>query len=60
VQLVIDLDPESGQRSIGAIHNGKMPVVIHDSVLQWLNHLVVLREVYNGKDVDSLFWSEAA
>jgi hypothetical protein len=57
MRLIIDIDPETNHHSVTA-ENGSMPYVINDSVNRMIQHLAILREIYNGKDVDSLFFCD--
>lgn len=53
--VTIEIDPESDKRTITAVTGGSIPVVVHDSVERMVDHMVVLRELHHGIDVDVLF-----
>jgi hypothetical protein len=60
MRIVIEIDPHSHSRSVTAESTGLVPAIVHDSVNRMADQLIILHEIYHGKDVDTLFFSDSA
>jgi hypothetical protein len=58
LRLIIEIDQESNTHKVTA-ENGDMPFVINGSVERMAQQIAILREVYNGTDVDSVFFCDS-
>ena len=59
MKLIIDIDPESNVKRLSVDGTkGILPVILDDSVTNMADHLVTLREIHEGLDVDILYFAD--